>query len=1543
MKNYYLYLPQSIIPLFILTFFFSLVCLGQSFNSSGLVGENLTNPTSLDFGPNNKLYVAQQDGTILEYTVDRDGAAPGSGTYSISESKTIDIIKTGTPNHNDDGTVNIMTTRQVTGLLATGTATNPILYVSSSDSRIGGGGNGEDSNLDTNSGVLSRLTWNGSTWDKVDLVRGLPRCEENHSTNGMDIFERGGNTYLLLQQGGNANKGAPSNNFAGTSETYLSAALLIVNLSQLEQIEAANGGPFTDTRYGNIKYVYDLPTLNDPLRADITNANPNFPYPSGHPMYNATIDLGDPFGGENGLNQAITEPGGPVQIFSPGFRNAYDVMITDDGRIYSSDNGPNKNWGGPPVIYGANGQPKADQSAANYNPGAGDYVTNDFNEDNSNTHGDALHFLGTIDDANGTYYAGHPVPVRAFPSKADIKVYEYTGSEWEVTANETFSDMLSGVSGYYNTSFTLADYPDDSRQGEYLADADNDPRVNILDIIGLSTNGICEYTASNFNGAMQGDILTASYSSSGSINRYQLNASGDGLASGGRQRGFFSGFGALPLDVIAQGDDDPFPGTIWAATYGANGITVFEPTDFGTCLQPGDPGYVGSEDYDSDGYTNDDEAANGTDLCSGGSKPNDNDGDFISDLNDDDDDNDGILDNDDAFAVDPNNGTTTNLPINYPFWNNDPGTGLFGLGFTGLMLDPSGNTDYIDQFDSENLTFGGAGGKATVDNLSTGDATGNLNTQENAFQFGINVDVNSAPFTVHSKIENPFYNIDPVSDRSYGIYIGNGDQDNYLKMAISEGVTMGDNIYGVDIVTEGGASNVVSQQYDIPGLLGAAGVDLFISVNPSTNTAQPYYSLDNGQTLNQLGSSIVLPNSILAADDAKGMAVGIIGTAKQSGQEFTATWDFINVIENGEKNLTSSIDPIDFGSFQTSASAAQLIPGLTNEGGPSSGSIDITAVNITGQDAALFSTSANFPLTIGPGVTKSLPLSFSPNEIAGTKTANLEIVHTGTNSPLIIPLAAILTSGNTTESVVARINAGGAQVAATDGEMDWEANATAGPVSGSSYSVNTGQIFEDNLVYADRDVASIPDYIDQTTFDALFSEHRYEVISQPQMEFTLAVPNGEYTVNLFIGNSFEETNTIGSRVFDILIEGAIAQDDFDPIATFGNLAGGMLSLPATVSDGVLNIAFAHQIENPMVSAIEIRTAGQQGSDIDIEQIANQSNRVGDQSELAVVATGGDAQENFTYSISGQPSGIDIEPTNGQIFGTITTDALSGGPNNDGVHSVTIEVSKPSSETASMSFFWTIEEQSEYTIMASSGIGGTISPSGQISMAQGDDQVFTMTPETGFEIGDVVVDGTSVGIQGTYSFTNVAEDHTIHVIFTQVGNQIPIAVANSSVASGPAPLSVDFDGSASTDDNGIATYSWDFGDGSAVETGASVTHIFAEPGEYTVILSVEDTDGIISEDQIVILVNDPATQGEEFVLYPNPASSEITLRFAPNAEILWLSIFTTNGKFLKRVGATEVQQGMGYVLEVSSLSEGLYVVKAILANGKTLTRKMLIHR
>src|SRR5207249_1942311 len=70
----------------------------------------------------------------------------------------------------------------------------------------------------------------------------------------------------------------------------------------------------------------------------------------------------------------------------------------------------------------------------------------------------------------------------------------------------------------------------------------------------------------------------------------------------------------------------------------------------------------------------------------------------------------------------------------------------------------------------------------------------------------------------------------------------------------------------------------------------------------------------------------------------------------------------------------------------------------------------------------------------------------------------------------------------------------------------------------------------------------------------------------------------------------------------------------------------------------------------------------------------------------------------------------------------------------------------------------------YTITATAGANGAISPSGAVSVNDGDNPSFTITPDAHYHVADVLVDGVSVGAVTTYSFSNVTADHTIAATF-----------------------------------------------------------------------------------------------------------------------------------------------------------------------------------
>ncbi|MFG6158413.1 malectin domain-containing carbohydrate-binding protein, partial [Halomonas sp. 1390] len=422
----------------------------DNFSKSGLDLNgvvNLSQPTALVWGADGRLYVTEVSGSVKVLTVAFGDKDPTDGdptsVFYVTAAETVDLV-TSIPNFNDDGTPSAGSARQVTGIdvvpqydadgfpVIIDGKPAVTLYVTSSDSRIGAGGDGNDSGLDTNSGVITRIDQTETGWTAVDLVRGLARSEENHALNGLEIIQELDETGRLVSErmivanGGNTNTGAPSNNFAGQQETAYSAAILEVDLDQLKSMPV-----FTDPLTGRA-YVYDIPTLDDPTRI-------------------GTFDDSDPFGGNDGLNAGKIDPDGPVQIYSAGYRNAYDVEVTEDGRVWTYDNGANNSWGGRPI-----GEAGDDGGTLDYTQLLG-YIATNLNNGDVNTgdtinleawspkNYDQFHEVTRSDDLEGrllsagqgdaaTYewtdpdtaetltlvYGGHPNPTRASGGQSGI-------------------------------------------------------------------------------------------------------------------------------------------------------------------------------------------------------------------------------------------------------------------------------------------------------------------------------------------------------------------------------------------------------------------------------------------------------------------------------------------------------------------------------------------------------------------------------------------------------------------------------------------------------------------------------------------------------------------------------------------------------------------------------------------------------------------------------------------------------------------------------------------------------------------------------------------------------------------------------------------------------------------------------------------------------------------------------------------------------------------------------------------------------------------
>ncbi len=105
---------------------------------------------------------------------------------------------------------------------------------------------------------------------------------------------------------------------------------------------------------------------------------------------------------------------------------------------------------------------------------------------------------------------------------------------------------------------------------------------------------------------------------------------------------------------------------------------------------------------------------------------------------------------------------------------------------------------------------------------------------------------------------------------------------------------------------------------------------------------------------------------------------------------------------------------------------------------------------------------------------------------------------------------------------------------------------------------------------------------------------------------------------------------------------------------------------------------------------------------------------------------------------------------------------------DGENNMTVTIPTGSTGNRTYTAHWRYNgsghSYSYYTIKATAGAGGSISPSGDVSVREGRDQTFTITPDKGYAVANVKIDGKSIGAVKSYTFENVSRTHTIEVIF-----------------------------------------------------------------------------------------------------------------------------------------------------------------------------------
>ncbi|MGI9473698.1 MAG: PQQ-dependent sugar dehydrogenase, partial [Rubripirellula sp.] len=821
----------------------SFVPAGEFLGTSG--GSELSNPTSLEFGPDQRLYVSQQSGVIKAFTIGfQEGNFFAAAEEELLLSPNVGVVQS-IQNHNDDGSLNSSSDRQVTGLIVGGSAASPVLYITSSDPRIASDG---DVNLDTNSGVITRVTKSGGQWTAVDIIRGLPRSEENHSNNGMYLSPD--ETKLFVTVGGNTNNGAPSQFFSYTGEYSLSGTVLEVDLADIESrpiLTDTGGGQNGLTR----QYVYDLPTLDDPsvsnngVREDANG-----------------LDVNGPWGGNDGFNMAILPADAPMRIFADGFRNHYDLVMTELGKLYTVDNGSNSSLGGDPISVGgqATNQPN--------NGGTGDPEP-----------------LFLIEEGN---YYGHPNPSR---SNQDLAwtVYNDAGNPDNSVSPNSVSDLSSLVPAGVNIAdgFIIDPSKFTSNAARLTQSGIRVPRTspqsNTLVNVGSSSNGLVEYTGDAFDGELKGDLLVAQFN--GNVGRLNLNAQGDAATYE-----VIPGLSGLstPLDVTIGPN-----GSVWVAEVGGDFVKAFVPTDL---VLPDDP------DFDNDGIFNESDpfirdASNGGDV---------------------------LLLPGQTLLWDFDANQDSNLPGSNGYGGGLTGVMVNGTtDFEQFFQSPSDLPGQDLKLDNVKFITAAGGGTTVVEYASNGDASQTQNDGEFLFHTGLTVGQAVEVFTTKWSIYNPGTSV-VAGDGGFtgesqqiGGYLGTGDQSNFLKIVAAKGP-----VDGFQIVLEEDDVPIANDLIAAPGLFDVSPDDgkkivFELKVNVTNATALPTITYETASGVNVVsgaqfplsGSTLfdVIEGQYTVQGQKSGLAVGLFSTNREQPggtNAFQAIFDDVEITASGSLSST---------------------------------------------------------------------------------------------------------------------------------------------------------------------------------------------------------------------------------------------------------------------------------------------------------------------------------------------------------------------------------------------------------------------------------------------------------------------------------------------------------------------------------------------------------------------------------------------------------------------------------------------------------------
>jgi len=249
------------------------------------------------------------------------------------------------------------------------------------------------------------------------------------------------------------------------------------------------------------------------------------------------------------------------------------------------------------------------------------------------------------------------------------------------------------------------------------------------------------------------------------------------------------------------------------------------------------------------------------------------------------------------------------------------------------------------------------------------------------------------------------------------------------------------------------------------------------------------------------------------------------------------------------------------------------------------------------------------------------------------------------------------------------------------------------------------------------------------------------------------------------------SSTFAKKVFTVTQSGAAAHTITVSTGTGGTISP---SGAVTVAHGAsqtftITPNAGYQISNLMVDGSSVAPVGSYTfSNVTTNHTISATFSVKTYTITTSAGTGGSISPAGSISVPhGGGQTFTITPSMGYSIANVKVDGVSKGAiSTYAFNKVT------ANHTISVTF-----SANSLTVTASAGVGGTISPSGKITVTYGDSKTFSITADPGYTISDVLVDGSSVGAVNSYTFSNVASNHTIVAKFDVI-SLVPVITSQA---------------------------------------------------------------------------------------------------------------------------------------------------------------------